>query len=177
MTEEEIEDVAIKSALNMGPAQDMFHPDYGWIMQDGKITEVGEEFFRNPYKLELVCSNPREEVVGFTTCCMCDGPLVKGTCVQDFCLANPSHEKWEVPQKTSLLSRLKILILSLFLTGCSSMPSDSFNNPVWDCTGSSYESKVRVYAPDEQTAINQAELAIEKFHVYNNGSIICKEEK
>jgi len=46
MTEEEIEQAAIESALNMGAAESLFHPDWGWILLDGEITEVGIEFFK-----------------------------------------------------------------------------------------------------------------------------------
>jgi hypothetical protein len=176
MTEEEVEQAAIQSALNMGPAEHMFHPDYGWVLRDGVITEAGIDFFGKVYEGRLVCPNPRSEII-ICNCCMCETLLNnEGQCTQEFCLANPFHKKWETPKKASVFVKVKVFILGLFLTGCSSIPSDSFNNPIWDCVGSSYESKVKVYAPDEQSAINQAELAIEKFHVYNNRPITCVEE-
>lgn len=40
------EELALKSAMNMGAAQDIWHPDYGWILKDGQVTEVGKRFFR-----------------------------------------------------------------------------------------------------------------------------------
>jgi hypothetical protein len=43
-TEEELEEAALRSAMNMGPAQDVWHPDYGWILRDSKITEAGKKF-------------------------------------------------------------------------------------------------------------------------------------
>lgn len=52
ITDEEIEQAAIDSALNMGPAQDMFHPDFGWIIRNGIITEVGEKFFKYIREIE-----------------------------------------------------------------------------------------------------------------------------
>ena len=46
MTEEEIEEAALASALNMGAAKDLFHPNWGWVLLDGEVTEVGIEFFK-----------------------------------------------------------------------------------------------------------------------------------
>jgi len=42
--ENELETAAIKSAANMGPAEHLWHPDYGWILRDGEFTEAGREF-------------------------------------------------------------------------------------------------------------------------------------
>lgn len=44
LSAEAIEDAAIRSAQNMGAAQDIFHPDYGWIMRKGELTEAGIKF-------------------------------------------------------------------------------------------------------------------------------------
>ena len=40
------EKVAEQSANNFGPSPDMHHPDYGWIIKDGKTTEAGIQFFK-----------------------------------------------------------------------------------------------------------------------------------
>jgi len=40
-----LEEVAVKSAENMGAAQDLWHPGYGWLLKDGKITAEGIKFF------------------------------------------------------------------------------------------------------------------------------------
>jgi hypothetical protein len=49
LSEQEIEELTIKSAQNMGAAESIFHPDYGWIVLDGKVTECGESFFDEYY--------------------------------------------------------------------------------------------------------------------------------
>ena len=41
MTEEEIEQACIDSALNMGPAENAWDPDYGQIIKDGQLTDAG----------------------------------------------------------------------------------------------------------------------------------------
>lgn len=50
LTQEEmetIEQAALLSANNLGATKDMFHPDYGWILKDGKITEIGFKFMED----------------------------------------------------------------------------------------------------------------------------------
>lgn len=44
--EDEMIEAAIQNANNMGAATDMFHPDYGWILVDGKPTPEGLDFFQ-----------------------------------------------------------------------------------------------------------------------------------
>jgi hypothetical protein len=50
MTDEEkqtvIEDASVASAKNMGAPKDLFHPNYGWILLDGKPTEAYKEFYK-----------------------------------------------------------------------------------------------------------------------------------
>lgn len=48
--EDEMIEANIQNANNFGPAQDMFHPDYGWILVDGVPTPEGLKFFEE--KLE-----------------------------------------------------------------------------------------------------------------------------
>lgn len=43
--EEDLEKSAIANAENMGEAKDLWHPSYGWILKDGKVTEAGMKFF------------------------------------------------------------------------------------------------------------------------------------
>jgi len=45
--EEEMVEAAIMNAGNFGAAVDMFHPDYGQILKDGKPTEEGLAFFQD----------------------------------------------------------------------------------------------------------------------------------
>lgn len=56
MSEEElkaIEDAAILSLVNMGAAQDLAVPGYGWILRNGKPTEAGIQWYKdNEDKLE-----------------------------------------------------------------------------------------------------------------------------
>lgn len=40
-------DDLINNSNNIGDAPDMFHPDYGWIRVDGKLTESGKDFFED----------------------------------------------------------------------------------------------------------------------------------
>lgn len=50
--DEDLMDAHLKMVDNFGPAKDMFHPDYGWILKDGKLTPEGEKFYeeqRNRY--------------------------------------------------------------------------------------------------------------------------------
>ena len=53
MTKEEIdalEEACTKMAMNMGAPKDMFHPDYGWILRDGELTQAGADFLEKEYK-------------------------------------------------------------------------------------------------------------------------------
>lgn len=43
--EREFEQACIENAKNFGEAQDIYHPDYGWILKDGKPTEAGAQFY------------------------------------------------------------------------------------------------------------------------------------
>jgi hypothetical protein len=52
LTEEELEEMALKSAMNMGAARDIWHPGYGWILKDGQITEIGERFLKELHSKE-----------------------------------------------------------------------------------------------------------------------------
>jgi hypothetical protein len=56
------------------------------------------------------------------------------------------------------------------------MPLDSFNNPVWDCYSIPEQTKmVKIYAPNEYYAIDQARLIVEKYpNSYTN--IMCVKE-
>lgn len=47
LTEQVIEAAAMESAANFGPAERIFHPDYGWILWDGEITEAGKQFAKD----------------------------------------------------------------------------------------------------------------------------------
>jgi hypothetical protein len=47
---EEMEEAAIQNAGNFGPARDMWHPDYGWILLDGELTGAGKRFYENQKK-------------------------------------------------------------------------------------------------------------------------------
>lgn len=47
--EKELEKSAIANAENMGEAKDLWHPDYGWILRGGKVTEAGMRFFERHY--------------------------------------------------------------------------------------------------------------------------------
>lgn len=44
MTEEELEQLALKSAANFGAAKDIWHPEYGWILLNGEVTPAGVDF-------------------------------------------------------------------------------------------------------------------------------------
>lgn len=52
LTEAMIEDAAIRSAANMGAAQDIWHPDYGWIMLKGELTDAGIVFCQKYYPIK-----------------------------------------------------------------------------------------------------------------------------
>lgn len=42
---------AVKLAQeNFGSPQDMWHPDYGWILKDGELTQEGADFLEKEYK-------------------------------------------------------------------------------------------------------------------------------
>lgn len=47
LTEEEIEQLAIQSALNFGPAENAWHDGYGQIIKDGELTEAGIQLFKD----------------------------------------------------------------------------------------------------------------------------------
>jgi hypothetical protein len=40
-----LEEAALLSALDMGPAENMWHPDWGQIIKDGELTEAGKRMF------------------------------------------------------------------------------------------------------------------------------------
>lgn len=44
--QEEIEEAALMSVGNFGTPLDMWHPDHGQILKDGKPTPEGLEFFK-----------------------------------------------------------------------------------------------------------------------------------
>ncbi len=48
--EQDIEAAALKSVKNFGEAKDVFHPDYGWILKDGKPTEVGLKWYKDHFE-------------------------------------------------------------------------------------------------------------------------------
>lgn len=41
LTEDQIEELALKSLENFGEPQDLYHPNAGWILRKGKITQTG----------------------------------------------------------------------------------------------------------------------------------------
>jgi hypothetical protein len=49
LNQEIIEEAALRSAQNMGPAQDIWVPGYGWIMRHGEITQVGADWLEEVY--------------------------------------------------------------------------------------------------------------------------------
>jgi hypothetical protein len=49
LTQEIIEEAALRSAQNMGPAQDMWIPGVGWIMRHGEITQAGYDWLEQEY--------------------------------------------------------------------------------------------------------------------------------
>ncbi len=46
----------INSAGDIGDSPDMFHPDYGWLRIDGKLTEAGKEYFQDQLEQFTVTS-------------------------------------------------------------------------------------------------------------------------
>lgn len=42
--DEKLIEAAIMNAGNFGSPLDMWHPDYGWILVDHKLTEAGHRF-------------------------------------------------------------------------------------------------------------------------------------
>lgn len=46
LDEQAIEEAALRAANNMGAARDIFIPDVGWIMRDGKPTDVGLAWYK-----------------------------------------------------------------------------------------------------------------------------------
>jgi hypothetical protein len=50
MTEEEekaLEEAALLSVANFGAAENAWHPDYGQIIKDGKLTEAGIQLMKD----------------------------------------------------------------------------------------------------------------------------------
>lgn len=47
LTEKEIEEAALQSIHNFGVAENMWHEDYGWLIKNGVITEIGILFFKH----------------------------------------------------------------------------------------------------------------------------------
>lgn len=45
--ENEIEAAHLANLANFGPARDMFHPDYGWILVDNVVTPEGILFWHD----------------------------------------------------------------------------------------------------------------------------------
>lgn len=45
--EEELYQWIKQTAENFGAAEDLFHPDYGWILRYNKVTEAGKRFFED----------------------------------------------------------------------------------------------------------------------------------
>jgi hypothetical protein len=50
LTEEALLEMALKSIDNFGPATDLYHPEYGWILKDGVCTKEGERFYEDQRK-------------------------------------------------------------------------------------------------------------------------------
>lgn len=50
-------DTLINTANDIGSEPDMFHPDYGWIRIDGKLTPEGKEYFED--QLEQFNKTPK----------------------------------------------------------------------------------------------------------------------
>ena len=46
MDEEELEKAMLKSAENFGAAENIWVPDYGWILRDGEPTEEGLRLYK-----------------------------------------------------------------------------------------------------------------------------------
>lgn len=84
MTKEQMEQLAIDSAQNMGKAEEAWVPGVGKIIENGELTELGEEYFKKfNYSGRLVCPNPRDRVQVF--CLLCSCPLFKdGQCYNCF---------------------------------------------------------------------------------------------
>ena len=47
ISEEEIELAALTSLKNFGAPLDIYHPDYGFILRNGKATENSRKFYEN----------------------------------------------------------------------------------------------------------------------------------
>lgn len=50
----ELERAAKLSSDNFGAPTDLWHPDYGWIMQDGEVTDEGKDFARELRKRGVI---------------------------------------------------------------------------------------------------------------------------
>ena len=42
----------LKTIDNFGPAKDLYHPDYGWILKDGELTPEGKKYFDDQKRLK-----------------------------------------------------------------------------------------------------------------------------
>lgn len=47
-------EVSLNNANHIGSTPDMYHPDYGWVRVDGKLTEAGVLFFKNQKEYQPV---------------------------------------------------------------------------------------------------------------------------
>lgn len=47
----------INNAEHIGSAPDMYHPEYGWIRIDGKLTESGKQYFQDQLEKYQVTNN------------------------------------------------------------------------------------------------------------------------
>ncbi len=55
--DEDFEKAAIENVKNFGEAQDVHHPDFGWILKDGKPTEAGMAFYQSKIVPTLTSDN------------------------------------------------------------------------------------------------------------------------
>lgn len=132
----------------------------------------GKSFVPNPSMTTLI--------IGIT-CFNCAQYLdATGTCTNSLCSFSPDACKpfWDKPvtlwsRTAKLWSKIKVLLL-LGLAGCSSEPTERFNNPIYSCTMRPYALKVDIYAPDETTAEGQARLIGDRMR-FNNYEVDCKE--
>lgn len=46
LTQEDIEQAALKAMEQFGAPKDVFIPGYGWILKDGKATDVGLSWYQ-----------------------------------------------------------------------------------------------------------------------------------
>lgn len=47
ISEEILEAAILKVLENFGAPEDLYHPDYGWILVDGKTTEAGKRWYKD----------------------------------------------------------------------------------------------------------------------------------